>query len=126
MNIGLVPDGGSTALVPARTGFARAMEMGMLGERVPADQALDWGLVNRVVPDDGLAAEAQALLERLASGPTVAYANFKRLINRRVYAGLADQLDAEADAQREQGHTADFVEGVLAFVQKRPAEFKGS
>ena len=126
VNIGLVPDGGSTALVPARTGFARAMEMGMLGERVPADQALDWGLVNRVVPDDGLAAEAQALLERLASGPTVAYANFKRLINRRVYAGLADQLDAEADAQREQGHTADFVEGVLAFVQKRPAEFKGS
>ena len=126
VNIGLVPDGGSTALVPARAGFARAMEMGMLGERVPAEQALDWGLVNRVVPEARLAAEAQALLERLASGPTVAYANFKRLINRRVYAGLADQLDAEADAQREQGHTADFVEGVLAFVQKRPAEFKGS
>ena len=126
VNIGLVPDGGSTALVPARAGFARAMEMGMLGESVPAEQALDWGLVNRVVPADGLAAEAQALLERLASGPTVAYANFKRLINKRVYAGLADQLDAEADAQREQGHTADFVEGVLAFVQKRPAEFKGS
>ena len=126
VNIGLVPDGGSTALVPARAGFARAMEMGMLGERVPAEQALDWGLVNRVVPEDRLAAEAQALLERLASGPTVAYANFKRLINKRVYAGLADQLDAEADAQREQGHTADFVEGVLAFVQKRPAEFKGS
>ena len=126
VNIGLVPDGGSTALVPARAGFARAMEMGMLGERVPAEQALDWGLVNRVVPEDRLAAEAQTLLERLASGPTVAYANFKRLINKRVYAGLADQLDAEADAQREQGHTADFVEGVLAFVQKRPAEFKGS
>ena len=67
VNIGLVPDGGSTALVPARAGFARAMEMGMLGERVPAEQALDWGLVNRVVPEDRLAAEAQGLLERLAA-----------------------------------------------------------
>jgi 2-(1,2-epoxy-1,2-dihydrophenyl)acetyl-CoA isomerase len=69
--------------------------------------------------------EADSLLERLAGGPTKAYANFKALINRRVYAGLAEQLEAEADAQREQGHTADFVEGVMAFVQKRPAEFKG-
>ncbi len=126
VNIGLVPDGGSTALVPARTGFARAMEMGMLGEKVPADQALDWGLVNRVLPDDRLIGDAELMLEHLAGGPTKAYANFKQLINKRVYGGFEEQLDAEADAQREQGHTADFIEGVLAFVEKRPAQFKGS
>jgi 2-(1,2-epoxy-1,2-dihydrophenyl)acetyl-CoA isomerase len=125
INIGLVPDGGSTAMVPARTGVARAMEMGMLGERVPAEQALGWGLVNRVVPDAELMGEAESLLEKLAGGPTKAYANFKQLINRQVYDGMPEQLEAEADAQREQGQTADFVEGVLAFVQKRPAEFKG-
>src|SRR5262245_40225810 len=126
INIGLVPDGGSTAIVPARMGFARAMEMGMLADRIPAAQALEWGLVNRVVPDDQLRAESDATLEKLAAGPTAAYAGFKRLINRRVYAGLSDQLEAEADAQREQGHTKDFIEGVLAFVEKRPAKFSGS
>ena len=126
VNIGLVPDGGSTALVPARSGFARAMEMGMLGEKIPAGQALEWGLINRVVADGSLAGDAELMLEHLAGGPTKAYANFKRLINKRVYAGFEQQLDAEADAQREQGHTADFIEGVLAFVEKRPAQFKGS
>ena len=125
VNIGLVPDGGSTALVPARTGFARAMEMGMLGEKIPAGQALEWGLINRVVADGSLAGDAELMLEHLAGGPTKAFANFKGLINKRVYAGFEQQLDAEAEAQREQGHTADFIEGVLAFVEKRPAKFKG-
>jgi 2-(1,2-epoxy-1,2-dihydrophenyl)acetyl-CoA isomerase len=126
VNIGLVPDGGSTAILPARIGFARAAEMAMLGERVPAEQALDWGLVNRVVPDEKLEADASELLERLANGPTASYAGGKRLLNRRMYAGLAEQLDAEADAQREQGQTKDFIEGVLAFVEKRPAKFTGN
>ena len=126
VNIGLVPDGGVTAILPARAGLARTMEMGMLGERVPAAQALEWGIVNRVLPDERLIVDAEQLLEHLAKGPTASYANFKRLVNRRVYAGMADQLEAEADAQAEQGRTADFTEGVMAFVQKRPPEFKGS
>ena len=126
VNIGLVPDGGSTAFLPARVGYARAAEMAMLGEKVPAQQALEWGLVNRVVADEKLEAEAGALLERLANGPTRSYAGAKKLLNRRMYADLAGQLEAEADAQREQGHSQDFIEGVMAFVEKRPAKFTGS
>jgi 2-(1,2-epoxy-1,2-dihydrophenyl)acetyl-CoA isomerase len=125
VNIGLVPDGGSSAFLPARVGFARAAEMMMLGERVPAQQALDWGLVNRVVPDDQLESEAEELLTKLATGPTASYAGSKQLLNRRVYAGLEDQLDAEAEMQKGQGNTKDFIEGVLAFVEKRPAKFTG-
>jgi 2-(1,2-epoxy-1,2-dihydrophenyl)acetyl-CoA isomerase len=126
VNIGLVPDGGSTAFLPARIGYARAAEMAMLGERVPAGQALEWGLVNEVVSDDALEDEAAKLLERLASGPTASYAGSKRLLNRRMYADLAGQLDAEAEAQREQGRSADFIEGVLAFAERRPPNFTGS
>jgi 2-(1,2-epoxy-1,2-dihydrophenyl)acetyl-CoA isomerase len=125
VNIGLVPDGGSTAFVPARAGHARAIEMAMLGERVPAAQAFEWGLVNRVVPDDELGAQARELLGQLATGPTTSYANSKRLLNRRMYGDLRGQLDAEADAQREQGQTADFLEGVLAFAEKRSPKFGG-
>jgi 2-(1,2-epoxy-1,2-dihydrophenyl)acetyl-CoA isomerase len=126
VNIGLVPDGGSTAMLPAMIGLQRTAEMGLLGEKVPAEKALEWGIANRVVPDDKLEAEAGELLEQLAAGPTVAYANFKKLLNRRVYGDIAGQLEAEADAQKEQGNTQDFVEGVVSFVQKRPAEFKGA
>jgi 2-(1,2-epoxy-1,2-dihydrophenyl)acetyl-CoA isomerase len=125
INIGLIPDGGSTAFVPARLGFTRAAEMMLLGERVPAPRALEWGLVNRVVADGELRAEAGALTARLAAGPGVAYANAKALLNRRMYPDLDLQLEAEADAQREQGMTADFLEGVLAFVEKRPPRFAG-
>jgi 2-(1,2-epoxy-1,2-dihydrophenyl)acetyl-CoA isomerase len=125
VNIGLVPDGGSTAFIPARVGYARAAEMAMLGERVPAQRALDWGLINQVVPDGELESVSAALLERLATGPTTSYVGAKRLLNRRMYADLAGQLDAEAEAQRDQGQSKDFIEGVLAFVEKRPPNFTG-
>jgi 2-(1,2-epoxy-1,2-dihydrophenyl)acetyl-CoA isomerase len=126
VNIGLVPDGGSTAFIPARVGYARAAEMAMLGERVPAKQALDWGLINQVVADDELESASSALLDRLANGPTRSYAGAKRLLNRRLYADLAGQLEAEADAQKEQGQSKDFIEGVMAFVEKREPDFTGS
>jgi 2-(1,2-epoxy-1,2-dihydrophenyl)acetyl-CoA isomerase len=126
INIGLVPDGGSTAIIPARVGGARAAEMALLGERVPAPKALEWGLINRVVPDADLEDDAELLLGHLAGGPTRAYANAKRLLNRTLYRDFAGQLDAEAEAQREQGATSDFIEGVLAFAEKRPPRFTGA
>ena len=125
VNIGLVPDGGSTALVPARVGHARAIEMTMLGEKISAAQALEWGMINRVHPDTELRAEAEALAARLAKGPTLSYANGKKLLNRRLYTDFEGQLEAEAAAQKEQGQSADFVEGVMAFMQKREPKFTG-
>ena len=126
VNIGLVPDGGATATVPARIGAARAAEMGMLGERIPAPTALEWGLINRIVPGDDLGAAADTLAAPLAGGPKIAYGRIKELLNRSLYPGLPGQLDAEAAAQSEQGRTADFIEGVLAFSEKRPPRFTGT
>jgi 2-(1,2-epoxy-1,2-dihydrophenyl)acetyl-CoA isomerase len=125
VNIGLVPDGGASLFVPARAGGARAMEMTLLGERIGAERALEWGLVNRVIDDERLAPEATALAARLAKGPTGAYAAAKALLNRRLYAGLEEQLEAEARAQAERAGSKDFIEGVTAFVQKREPNFTG-
>jgi 2-(1,2-epoxy-1,2-dihydrophenyl)acetyl-CoA isomerase len=125
VNIGLVPDGGSSVFVPARAGFARAMQMSMLGERVGADQALVWGLINYVVEDAELSVEVGGLIERLAAGPTRSYAGAKRQLNARIYAGIEQQLELEAQIQQQQAATADFVEGVTAFAEKRPAHFTG-
>jgi 2-(1,2-epoxy-1,2-dihydrophenyl)acetyl-CoA isomerase len=126
VNIGLVPDGGSSLFVPERIGFTRAIEMAMLGERVPAPQALEWGLINRVHPDDEFQGEVDALVDRLAAGPTRSYAGTKRQLNRWVFERMESQLELEADIQQEMASSDDFVEGVLAFVQKRSAEFKGA
>jgi 2-(1,2-epoxy-1,2-dihydrophenyl)acetyl-CoA isomerase len=125
VNIGLVPDGGSSLLVPSRVGFARAAEMAMLGERVPARQALEWGLINRVVADDEFEAEVDALAERLATGPTTSYAGTKRQLNAWVYSRMDEQLALEASIQQEAAASGDFAEGVQAFLERRPARFSG-
>lgn len=125
VNIGLVPDGGSSLFVPTRVGMARATEMSMLGERVTAAQALDWGLINRVVADDLLRTEAAALTERLASGPTRSYAGTKRQLNNWLYSKMAEQLELEAQIQQEMAETDDFLEGAMAFVEKREKRFQG-
>ena len=126
VNIGLMPDGGSTAFVPATAGKARAFELALLGERVDAERALSWGLVNRVFPDEQLMDEASALVARLAAGPTRSYAGSKRALNRMIYGDIDAQLDLEADIQHQLARTDDFIEGVTAFVEKREASFKGS
>jgi 2-(1,2-epoxy-1,2-dihydrophenyl)acetyl-CoA isomerase len=125
VNIGLVPDGGSSALVSSRVGFARAAQMAVLGERIPAPKALEWGLINGVVPDGALAAETDKLAQRLATGPTQSYARTKRQLNAWMFPGLEAQLELEARLQQEAAVTADFDEGVKAFVSKRTARFSG-
>jgi 2-(1,2-epoxy-1,2-dihydrophenyl)acetyl-CoA isomerase len=126
VNIGLVPDGGSSLFVPERVGFARATEMAMLGERISAPQALEWGLINRVFSDDEFASASEQLIDRLAAGPTRSYAGTKRQLNNWLYTRMDEQLELEADIQQEMAHSGDFVEGVTAFVQKRQAAFGGS
>jgi 2-(1,2-epoxy-1,2-dihydrophenyl)acetyl-CoA isomerase len=126
VNIGLMPDGGSTLFVPAAVGKARAFQMALLGERVQAEQALEWGLVNWVYPDDRLIDEAEALAARLAKGPTRSYAGSKRALNQMIYPNLDAQLDLEADIQHELARTDDFLEGVGAFVEKREPAFSGA
>jgi 2-(1,2-epoxy-1,2-dihydrophenyl)acetyl-CoA isomerase len=125
VNIGLVPDGGSSLFVPSRVGLARASEMALLGERVSAAQAADWGLINRVVSDVDFDAETTELLERLAAGPTASYAGTKRQLNHWLYTRMDEQLELEARIQQEMAGSADFVEGVTAFTEKRAAAFGG-
>ena len=125
VNIGLVPDGGSSLFVPERVGLARATEMAMLGERIPARQALEWGLINRVAADEDFEAEVDALAERLASGPTRSYAGAKRQLNAWLYGRMDEQLALEADIQQQSAETGDFLEGVQAFLEKRPPAFGG-
>jgi 2-(1,2-epoxy-1,2-dihydrophenyl)acetyl-CoA isomerase len=126
VNIGLMPDGGSTAFVPAAVGKARAFEMALLGERVQAPQALDWGLINRVVKAESLTDEAADLAQTMAKGPTKSYAGSKRALNRMLFPDLEGQLELEAEIQHELFRTKDVLEGVGAFVAKREAAFTGS
>jgi 2-(1,2-epoxy-1,2-dihydrophenyl)acetyl-CoA isomerase len=125
VNIGLVPDAGSSLFVPARVGFARFAEMAMLGEPVPAPKAADIGLINACWPDGEFEKNAEALLLRLSNGPTRSYAGTKRELNQWVYARMAEQLALEASIQGELAKSEDCAEGVAAFAAKRPARFTG-
>ena len=125
VNIGLVPDGGASWMLPRMVGKARATEMMMLGEKIGAEKAVDWGMIYKCVEDDALAAEAHALASRLAKGPTAAYATMRKNILIAMENSYSEQLLAEAEGQRIAGSSADAREGILAFLQKRKAEFTG-
>jgi len=122
--IGLVPDGGSTYLLPRMIDRARAMEMALLGERVPAAKALEWGLINCVVADADLMDEARRLAVELANGPK-ALGLIRKLMWQSLDAQWSDQLTHERQTQAIAGKTDDFLEGIAAFLQKRPARFAG-
>ncbi len=122
--IGLVPDGGSTYLLPRLVGKARAMEMALLGEKIAAPKALEWGLINRCVPDAELMPTAMAIAVELSNGPK-ALASIRKIMWDSMDASWTEQLQAERIAQKAAGKTDDFVEGVTAFLQKRPAKFQG-
>lgn len=124
--IGLVPDCGATWLLPRLIGRARAVELSLLGERLPAETALAWGLVNRVFDDAALMSEARRLAHELAAGPTIALGLIRRLYWESEENSYEQQLDLECRMQRRAGNSADFREGVRAFLEKRPAKFAGA
>jgi 2-(1,2-epoxy-1,2-dihydrophenyl)acetyl-CoA isomerase len=123
--IGLVPDCGSTWLLPRLVGRARSVELSLMGERLPAEKALEWGLVNRVYDDAVLMDETMKLAHELADGPTIALSLIRRLYWESSDNSFEDQLDLEQQMQRRAGAAEDFKEGVTAFLEKRPAKFKG-
>lgn len=124
-NIGLVPDAGSTYFLPRLAGSARALGMTLLGEKLPAEAAAEWGLIWKCVEDNALMEEAGKVAAKFASGPTVGLAHIRRLMRQSWDASLDQQLEAEREAQRAVGRSRDFIEGVMAFLQKRPAKFTG-
>lgn len=122
--IGLQPDCGSSYFLPRLIGEARARELALLGEPLSGQQALDWGLINRCVPDDALMAEAAALAEKLASGPRRALTHAKRALALSPETSLPEQLDLEGRFQRDCIADPDFAEGLAAFKEKRPPKFR--
>jgi len=124
-HLGTSPDGGSTFFLPRTLGVKRAMEVALLGDRFDAKTALALGLVNWVVPAAELGDRTVVLARRLASGPVEAYAGTKRLLNQSLGSSLETQLQAEAETFARCTGTEDFVEGVAAFIAKRPPKFQG-
>lgn len=125
VNIGLVPDGGSSWLLPRLIGLPRATQMMMLGEKISAEQAADWGMVYKCVEDADLLTEARALATRLANGPTVSLGTMRKILRDGLSQSYSETLDAEAKGQFIAGNSADAAEGIMAFVEKRKTAFKG-
>jgi 2-(1,2-epoxy-1,2-dihydrophenyl)acetyl-CoA isomerase len=123
--IGLVPDGGSTWLLPRLVGMARAKELSLLAEKLPAEKAVEWGLIARVCDDAALMDEAMKIATKFAEGPSAALVATRKLFFESLDNSYEEQLTAERDAQERASHTHDFREGVAAFLQKRPAKFEG-
>ena len=123
--IGLMPDAGATYWLPRQVGFARAMGAALFAEPVKARQAADWGMIWEAVADDAFDAHWRARAKALATGPTVAYTSAKQALRGSYNRTLDEQLLAEARLQGQCGKTRDFREGVLAFIEKRTADFEG-
>ena len=123
--IGLMPDCAGTYWLPRRVGLARAMGLSLLAEPITAEQAADWGLIWEAVPDGDLQVRAQEMAVKLANGPTLAYARIKEALRGSERHDLAGQMEVEAEMQGELGQTHDFREGVMAFLERRPADFQG-
>lgn len=123
--IGLVPDAGGTHWLPRQIGMARAMGAMLFADRIGARQAADWGMIWEAVADDAFAAHVQARARHLAEGPTQAYRGIKEMLRQSFERDLGAQLALEAARQGQCGASADFREGVAAFLEKRPAKFSG-
>ncbi|HUS53237.1 MAG TPA: enoyl-CoA hydratase-related protein [Thermohalobaculum sp.] len=123
--IGLIPDAGGTYWLPRLGGMARAMGMCLFADPIPAERAAQWGLIWEVVDDDQIVARATELAGRLAKGPTVAYRLMKQALRASMSNDLETQLALEARLQGEAGQTRDFMEGIAAFMEKRPASYEG-
>lgn len=124
--IGLIPDGGATWLLARAAGRVRAMELMLLGEKLPAFRALEWGLINRIVPDEQVHAAGFELARELAAGPTVALGLIRKAAWAAAEGSFTEALETERRLQTEAGGTEDFREGVAAFLGKRPANFTGN
>ncbi|WP_071796039.1 enoyl-CoA hydratase-related protein [Natronohydrobacter thiooxidans] len=123
--IGLIPDAGGTWFLPRQIGFARAMGTMLLADRISARQAADWGMIWEAVADSQFESQWQARAATLAAGPTIAYRNIRKALRKSLSNPLDTQLALEAQLQAEAGKTRDFQEGVMAFLEKRPAQFEG-